>query len=50
MYFESATEQPAMTRAPGLRLVLALNALIVLALGIFPAQLMALCRAVIPGG
>jgi NADH-quinone oxidoreductase subunit N len=50
MYFEPAVDQPAMTRAPGLRLVLAVNALIVLALGIFPAQLMALCRLVIPGG
>ncbi|MEO6186517.1 MAG: NADH-quinone oxidoreductase subunit NuoN [Steroidobacteraceae bacterium] len=50
MYFEAAGDQPAMTRAPGLRLVLGLNALIVLALGIFPAQLLALCRMVIPGG
>jgi NADH-quinone oxidoreductase subunit N len=50
MYFESAGEQPAMSRAPGLRVVLAINALVVLALGIVPEQLLALCRAVIPGG
>jgi NADH-quinone oxidoreductase subunit N len=50
MYFESATEQPPVTRAPALRFVLALHALAVLALGVVPEQLLALCRAVIPGG
>ncbi|MEO6080648.1 MAG: NADH-quinone oxidoreductase subunit NuoN [Steroidobacteraceae bacterium] len=50
MYFESAAEQPALVKAPALRLVLAINALAVLALGIVPEQLLALCRAVIPGG
>jgi NADH-quinone oxidoreductase subunit N len=50
IYFEAPAEQPAMARAPGLRLVLAFNALAVLAAGLFPAQLLALCRAVIPGG
>jgi hypothetical protein len=33
-----------------MRLVLAINALAILALGIMPEQLLALCRAVIPGG
>jgi NADH-quinone oxidoreductase subunit N len=50
MYFEAAGEQPAMAPAGPLKLVLAINALAVLALGIFPAQLIALCRYVIPGG
>jgi NADH-quinone oxidoreductase subunit N len=50
MYFEAPGEQPAMTKAPGLRLVLSINALAVLALGIVPEQLLALCRQVIPGG
>ncbi|HXC58091.1 MAG TPA: proton-conducting transporter membrane subunit, partial [Steroidobacteraceae bacterium] len=50
MYFEAPGEQPAMTRAIGLKVVLAINALAVLALGIAPEQLLALCRQVIPGG
>jgi NADH-quinone oxidoreductase subunit N len=50
MYFEAAGEQPALAPAGPLKLVLAINALAVLALGIFPAQLIALCRYVIPGG
>jgi NADH-quinone oxidoreductase subunit N len=50
MYFDAPAEQPAMNRAPALRLVLALNALAVLALGVFPGRLLELCRAVIPGG
>jgi NADH-quinone oxidoreductase subunit N len=50
MYFESAGEQPAMTRAPGLKLVLAVNALAIFVLGVLPEQLLAFCRAVIPGG
>jgi NADH-quinone oxidoreductase subunit N len=50
MYFESPVEQPAMTRATGLKVVLAINALAVLALGVVPEQLLALCRQVIPGG
>lgn len=49
MYFEAPGEQPALTRAPALRLVVALNALAVLALGVFPEGLLALCRHVIPG-
>jgi NADH-quinone oxidoreductase subunit N len=50
MYFEAPVEQPAFGPAPGLRLVLGLNAVAILALGIVPEQLLALCRAVIPGG
>jgi NADH-quinone oxidoreductase subunit N len=50
MYFEAPGEQPAMAKGLGLRVVLAINALAVLALGIVPEQLLALCRAVIPGG
>jgi NADH-quinone oxidoreductase subunit N len=50
MYFEAPAEQPPMGKARGMRLVLAINALAILALGIMPEQLLALCRAVIPGG
>lgn len=50
IYFEAPGEQPPLARAAGVRVVLALNALAVLGLGLFPAQLLALCRAVIPGG
>jgi NADH-quinone oxidoreductase subunit N len=49
MYFEDPLEQPALPRAAPLKLVLAINALAVLALGIFPDSLLALCRQVIPG-
>jgi NADH-quinone oxidoreductase subunit N len=50
MYFEAPEELPALVPAPGLRLVLAINAIAVLALGIVPQQLLALCRQAIPGG
>jgi NADH-quinone oxidoreductase subunit N len=50
MYFEQPGEQPAMGQAGAVKVVLAINAAAVLALGIFPAQLLALCRYVIPGG
>jgi NADH-quinone oxidoreductase subunit N len=50
MYFEAPGEQPPMGRQVGMQVVLGINAVAVLALGIFPAQLLALCRAVIPGG
>jgi NADH-quinone oxidoreductase subunit N len=49
MYFEAPATQPAMGQARAMKLVLAINALAVLALGIFPGQLLALCRLVIPG-
>jgi len=50
MYFEAPVEQPPLARVTGLRLVVALNALAVLALGVMPDALLALCRQVIPGG
>ncbi len=50
MYFEAPGEQPVMGKAAGMRMVLAINALAILALGIMPEQLLAFCRAVIPGG
>jgi len=50
MYFEAPLEQPALVPVPGVRLVLAVNALAVLALGLVPGQLLALCHRVIPGG
>lgn len=50
MYFEAPGEQPAMVRVGGMKLVLAINALLVLALGVMPETLLALCRLAIPGG
>jgi NADH-quinone oxidoreductase subunit N len=50
MYFDAPVEQPAMIRAPGLRVVLAINALAIILLGVLPGPLLAFCRAVIPGG
>jgi NADH-quinone oxidoreductase subunit N len=50
MYFEAPAEQPALGPAMPLKLVLGINALAVLGLGVFPQQLLALCRHVIPGG
>jgi NADH-quinone oxidoreductase subunit N len=50
MYFEDPEQQPALAHATPLKLVLGINALAVLALGVFPDGLLALCRQVIPGG
>ena len=50
MYFEKGGDQPAIGRAPGPRLVLALHALAILLLGAVPQALLAVCRQVIPGG
>lgn len=48
MYFERAQgELRPLAAAPDLRLLLTLNGLAVLGLGIFPGQLLALCKAVI---
>jgi NADH-quinone oxidoreductase subunit N len=49
MYFEAPGEQPALSRVMGVRMVLAINALAVLVLGLFPQQLLELCLSVIPG-
>lgn len=50
MYFEAPGEQPAIARSNGLRLMLGINALAVLALGVMPEKLLALCQQAIPGG
>jgi len=50
IYFEAPGEQPALTRSNGLRLMLGINALAVLALGVMPEKLLALCQQAIPGG
>lgn len=50
IYFEAPSEQPALPRAGGMKLVLAINAIAILMLGILPESLLALCRQVIPGG
>src|SRR5690606_13247555 len=49
MYFEAPAEQPLLPRAGALKLVLGINAVAVLALGVFPERLLAFCRLVIPG-
>ncbi len=50
MYFEAPTEQPALANATGMKVILGLNALAVLALGIFPDRLLALCTYVVSAG
>ena len=50
MYFEAPGEQPAIVRSLAPRLLLVLNALVVLAVGLMPGGLLDLCRRVIPGG
>jgi NADH-quinone oxidoreductase subunit N len=50
MYFEDPQGRPALGGAVPVKLVLGINALAVLALGVFPDSLLALCRQVIPGG
>jgi NADH-quinone oxidoreductase subunit N len=50
MYFEAPGEQPAIGRDFAPRLLLVLNALLVLAVGLVPGGLLDLCRRVIPGG
>src|SRR5690606_25936335 len=49
MYFEPPQDQPALAPAGALKVVLAINAAAVLALGIVPGRLLALCQQVIPG-
>jgi len=47
MYFDKPTETTTITANPDMRLILSLNSLAILALGIFPANLMAICVAAI---
>jgi NADH-quinone oxidoreductase subunit N len=49
MYFEGPGSLPGAIRRPGLRFVLSVNAVVVIAAGLFPDRLMELCRLVIPG-
>ncbi len=49
IYFEAPAEQPAITGSYAPRLLLLLNALVVLAVGLMPGGLLDLCRRVIPG-
>ena len=44
MYFDDAQDQSPITAGPGMHLVLSANGLAVLALGVFPAVLVDLCR------
>jgi NADH-quinone oxidoreductase subunit N len=50
MYFEAPAELPATVRSVIPRALLALNALVVLAMGLMPGGLLEVCRRVIPGG
>lgn len=50
MYFEAPGELPTIARNMLPRLLLALNALVVLAVGLMPGGLLDLCQRVIPGG
>ena len=47
MYFDAPADQPAVDRSKGISALLALNGVAVLALGILPSGLMAVCREAI---
>jgi NADH-quinone oxidoreductase subunit N len=46
IYFDAPEEQPAIAPALDVRVLIGVNGLLVLGLGVFPAPLLALCRAV----
>ncbi len=48
MYFDEPTEKAALQAGGATRFVLSLNGLAVLALGLYPGLLLALCARVIP--
>jgi len=47
MYFDKAEDNTQITSTPDMRFILSLNSLAVLALGIYPTNLMAICNAAI---
>jgi NADH-quinone oxidoreductase subunit N len=47
MYFDKAEDTAQITSTPDMRFILSLNSLAVLALGIYPTNLMAICNAAI---
>ena len=47
MYFDKSDDKTPITSTPAMKLILSLNSLAILALGLFPAQLMAICVAAI---
>ena len=47
MYFDKSDDKTPITSTPDMKLILSLNSLAILALGLFPAQLMAICVAAI---
>ena len=47
MYFDKTDDRTPITSTPDMKLILSLNSLAILALGVFPAQLMAICVAAI---
>lgn len=49
MYFDKAEDTLPIRSTPDMRLILSLNSLAILALGIYPANLMAICAAAISG-
>lgn len=50
MYFDDREDDTPIAAGPGMQFVLSANGLAVLALGIFPAVLLDLCRAALAGG
>ena len=48
VYFEASEDSPPLEVAADTRVLLSANALAILVLGLFPAQLLAVCRAVFP--
>jgi len=49
MYFEKATEEAPVLAGPDMRIMVSANALVILALGVYPGGLLALCASAIGG-
>jgi len=49
MYFDRADNSAPVSSTPDMRVMISTNALAILALGIYPGGLLALCAAALPG-
>jgi NADH-quinone oxidoreductase subunit N len=49
MYFDRADNPAPVSSTPDMRVMISTNALAILALGIYPGGLLALCAAALPG-
>jgi NADH-quinone oxidoreductase subunit N len=49
MYFEKAEDQTPVASTSEMRVMVSTNALAILALGVYPGGLLALCAAALPG-